>query len=111
MPLREVQERSQAGHGTGQAEEHPEGAGREPVHGGAAVLADYLFGRLAALDALDTSDSEAVAAECEVTRAVNDTAKNLIALAEASTKAAMLRSNVTGRMDVPAFFLQEGEGR
>ena len=42
---------------------------------------------------------------------MNDTAKNLIALAEASTKAAMLRSNVTGRMDVPAFFLQEGEGR
>ena len=58
---------------------------------------------------MDVADPEAVDAECAVTKAVNDTAGNLIKLAEASTKAAMLRSSVTGQIDVPSFFLEGGE--
>jgi len=50
----------------------------------------------------------AVSVECDITKAVNDTAKNIINLANACTHAAMLRSGNTGALDVPAFFLEGG---
>ena len=75
---------------------------------GAALLARHLFDRLDALREVDRSDERAVQVECVITKAVNDTAKNIVNLANACTNAAMLSSNVTGRMDVPAFFLEDG---
>lgn len=50
-----------------------------------------------------------MAAECLLTKAVNDTAKNIVAMANACTNAAMLRSNMTGSVEVPGFFLEGGE--
>ena len=76
---------------------------------GATVLASHLFGRLDALAAVDRSDDRAVEVECNITKAVNDTAKNIINLANACTHAAMLNSGQTGSVDVPAFFLEGGE--
>ena len=49
--------------------------------------------------------------ECSITKAVNDTAKNIINLANACTHASMLRSNATGSVEVPAFFLEGGDGK
>lgn len=78
------------------------------MEGTAMILAGYLFARLDALSKVDVSDAGKVDAECQITKAVNDTAKNIIDLANASTRAAMLQSNVTGRIDLPRFFLEEG---
>jgi len=70
-----------------------------------------LFARLDALASLDRSDDRAVEAECSITKEVNNTAKNIINLANACTHAAMLRSGKTGTLDVPAFFLEGGDGQ
>lgn len=74
----------------------------------AARLLGYLYGQLEMLADVDRSDEGAVDAACKVSKAVNDTAGNIVKIAEASMRAAMLRSNVTGSVDIPSFFLGEG---
>ena len=77
----------------------------------AVRLLGYLYGQLEMLADVDRSDEGAVDAACKVSKAVNDTAGNIVKIAEASMRAAMLRSNVTGSVDVPPFFLGEGDGQ
>ena len=109
LPVREVPEREPRADRGLQGSRDAALDGREPVHRrrDAAYLADILFERLEGLLAVDTADTELVAAECMLTKAVNDTAGNVIALADSATKAAMLRSNLTGSIDVPPFYLTE----
>lgn len=109
VPVPKMPERDESPEGGYRNAQDAPNSGHRPERNDASLLADYLFGRLFALANVDVSDIEAVNAECAITKAVNDTAKNLIDLADASTKAAMLRSNVTGRTEVPAFFLGEGD--
>ena len=109
MPLPKMSERDEDAEGGDGNAQDASGPGHRPERNDASLLADYLFGRLFALANVDVSDAEAVNVECAITKAVNDTAKNLIDLADASTRAAMLRSNVTGRTEVPTFFLEHGD--
>lgn len=107
LQVREVHEGGQDREVCGSDPQAAEGDGGKPP-GDASALAGYLFARLDALAAVDPSDAAAVDVECAITKAVNDTAKNIINLANACTNAAMLRSNLTGSVDVPGFFLGGG---
>ena len=107
VPLREVQERLEAVPAAAGGAEAAARHGARPGRADAELQAGYLFGMLSSLDAVDRSDDAAVDAACAVAKAVNDTAGNVIKLADLSMKAAMLRSSATGRVDVPAFFQDE----
>ena len=107
LPMRQVQGRDEAEPENNPDAQGHQGPGRGSSTGTAALLVAYLFDQIEMLQNVDRSDAADVDAACSIAKAVNDTAGNIIDLANASTKAAMLRSNISGCLEVPSFFLEE----
>lgn len=74
----------------------------------AMMLLDYLYDQLDMLGSLDMGDTEGVASACSVNRAVNDTARSILAVADLSIRA-MGATPTLGRRNLLAGFFEEGD--
>lgn len=74
----------------------------------ALTLLEYLYDQLGMLSTLDLGDAEKVDAACRVNKAVNDTSRSILGVADMSIKA-MGSTPTLGRRNLLKDFFEDGE--
>ena len=76
----------------------------------ALTLLEYLYDQLDRLATVDLLDSEKVDAACRVNKAVNDTSRSIVGIADLSIRAMGAQPTVDRRNLLTGFFDDSGEG-
>lgn len=74
-------------------------------------LLEYLYGQLEILGSIDTADTEKVDSACKLNKAVNDTGRTILAVADLSMRAIASTPTLGRRNLLSSFFEDAGADR